>query len=68
MIPPESEWLTVKQVAKMYGISEYRVYYAHNVGRRSSSGERVRLEMFRAFAGLVTTKKQVEDFLMRLNG
>ena len=68
LIPPESEWLTVKQVSKMYGISTYRVYYARNVGRKNLSGEIVRLEMFHTFAGLMTTKKKVEEFLMRLNG
>lgn len=68
LIPPESEWLTVKQVSKMYGISTYRVYYARSVGRENLSGEKVRLEMFHTFAGLMTTRKMVEEFLMRLNG
>ncbi len=67
-MPPEDEWITAKQVSKMYGISEYRVYYAFNVGRKSSSGDRVKLEMFRTLSGLVTTRKKIDEFLMRLNG
>lgn len=68
LVPPESEWLSVKEVARIYKITEYRVRYAHRNGRRNKSGVKVRLEMFHTFSGLMTTRKLVDEFLGRLNG
>lgn len=67
-IPPREEWLTVKQVATLYEVTPARVYRAYQHGRRSLSGHIVKLQVFRSFGGVVTTKKFVEDFLMKLNG
>lgn len=67
-VPPQDEWLNVKQVAGIFNISAARVYYAHNVGRKNKTGDLVRLEMFRTFSGLATTRKMVNEFLKRLNG
>ncbi len=66
--PPEAEWLSVKEVARIYKITPYRVRYAYREGRINDSGERVKLQMFHTFSGLMTTRKMVEEFLMRLNG
>lgn len=69
IIPPESEWLSVKDVARIYKITEYRVRYAHRKGRMNKSRTKlVRLEMFHTFSGLMTTRKLVDEFLGRLNG
>jgi hypothetical protein len=67
-IPPPEEWLTAKQVANMYEISPRQVMRARREGRRNVSGLVVKLEMFRTFGGWRTTKKMVEEFLMRLGG
>jgi hypothetical protein len=67
-IPPQSEWLSPKEVASIYGVSVGRIYYASEKGRKNESGDVVKLKMFRTFSGLATTRKLVEEFLMRLNG
>jgi hypothetical protein len=67
-IPPPEEWMTAKQVSAIYNVSVGRVYYAHDKGRRNASGKLVKLEMFKTFSGLATTRKMVEEFLMKLNG
>lgn len=67
-IPPQEEWLTAKQVASAYNVSVGRIYYAHEKGRKNASGKVVRLEMFKTFSGLATTKRLIEEFLMKLNG
>ncbi len=67
-LPPQSEWLSAKQVASIYGVSVGRIYYAAEKGRRNESGDLVKLRMFKTFSGLATTKRLVEEFLLRLNG
>ena len=67
-LPPQTEWLNAKQVASIYSISVGRVYYAAEKGRKNESGQLVKLKMFRTFSGLATTKKLVEEFLLKLNG
>ena len=67
-IPPESEWMTIKEVAKKYNTTAYRVRHAYREGRENKSGDVIRLQVFRTFSGIVTTQKMVEEFLMRLNG
>lgn len=67
-VPPPEEWLSAKKVASMFSVSVGRVYYAHEKGRRNASGNIVKLEMFKTFSGLATTKDLVEEFLMKLNG
>jgi hypothetical protein len=67
-IPPTEEWLSAKEVAAIFGVSVSRVYFAHSTGRRNSSGSLVRLTMFRTLSGLATTRKLVDEFLLKLNG
>jgi transposase len=67
-LPQQEEWLNAKQVAKIFGISTARVYYAHNVGRKNKTGCVVKLQMFKTFSGLATTRKMVNEFLGKLNG
>lgn len=68
-LPPQEEWLTIKEVAKIYKITAYRVRHAYRVGRVNPlTKERFRLQIFHTFAGIITTRKLVEEFLQRLNG
>lgn len=66
-IPPPSEWLTPKQVANKLKVSEQAIRNARYRGRKSYSGEIVRLQFYRTAAGLVTTQKDIDEFHRRLN-
>ena len=67
-LPPMDQWLTVKEVAKLLGVSKKRVWRAHYDGRKSFSGSTVKLEMFKTLDGLVTTRTLIDEFHQRLNG
>ena len=67
-IPPIDQWLTVREVAKLLKVSKKRIWRAHSHGRKSFSGNVVKLEMFQTLDGLVTTRKLIDEFHQRLNG
>lgn len=67
-VPPIDEWLTVKQAAKMLGVSHGRVRDAYSKGRKNVSGNTVKLTVFRTMGGLVTTRRHIDEFHRLLNG
>ncbi len=66
-VPPCEQWITFKQAAKMMNIPMHRLYTAKNDGRKSPTGENVKLECWRTLAGIVTTQEALNRFHRRIS-
>lgn len=67
-IPPREEWLTPQEAAKKMGVSERSIRRARNRGKRSYSGEIIKLKFYKTLIGLVTTQVEIDLFHEKLNG
>lgn len=66
-VPPIEKWITIPDAAKELGVIPTRVHQAYKEGRRSRSGERVKLDAWKTIKGFVTTREALDDFHRRLN-
>lgn len=66
MIPDPSEWYTLKEMAKLLGVTYKRLHKQATQGRKVD-GNVIKLQTWRTLKGIVTTKKAVCEFHYAIN-